>query len=393
MKILVLNSGSSSVKYQLFEMPEGKSICHGQVDKIGETGGNLKQTFGDKKIEIDEDFVNHQAALEKVAECLTGDQGPIDSPDDIKCVGHRVVHGGEAFQATTLINRDVKKKIQELFSLAPLHNPANYQGIEVAESVFSTAKQIAVFDTAFPSTMPPKAYRMPIPKALYEKFGIRRYGFHGTSHRYVSREARTHLGLDGQESRIITIHLGNGCSMAAVKNGKCVDTSMGMGPLGGLVMGTRSGDIDPSVIFFLEENGYNILEIKNILNKQSGLKGLTGENDMRKVNQMAEDGDQDAVLALDIYAYRIKKYIGMYTAIMNGLDAIVFTAGVGENDARTRARVCEDLEFFGISLDSVKNDSKVDGIKEIQKGKTKILVVPTDEEYEIANRCYTLLEG
>ena len=391
MKILVLNSGSSSLKYQLFEMPAGNVLCHGQVDKIGESGGNLKQTSDEGQVEINEDFKNHQAALERVAILLTGEGGSIGSPEEIDVVGHRVVHGGEAFKETTLIDEEVKKKIKELFSLAPLHNPANYQGIEVAEKVFLSAKQVAVFDTAFPSSLPAVAYRMSIPNSLYEKYGIRAYGFHGTSHRYVSREAIKYIGRENSNSNIVTIHLGNGCSIAAVKNGICVDISMGLGPLGGLVMGTRSGDIDPSVIFFLEENGYSISDIKNILNKESGMKGLTVENDMRSINKMASNGNNDAELALEIYAYRIKKYIGAYAAAMNGLDAIVFTAGVGENDANTRNRVCENMDYLGIEIDSSKNETGKKGILEIQKGKTKVLVIPTNEELEIANQCFGVL--
>ncbi|MFY0627181.1 MAG: acetate kinase [Reichenbachiella sp.] len=393
MKILVLNSGSSSLKYQLFDMPEGRVICSGQVDKIGEVGGSLKHNINDKTINITEDFKDHQIALEKLADTLIdSDHGAIDSPDEIDAVGHRVVHGGEAFKATTLIDDSVKQKIKELFSLAPLHNPPNYQGIAVAEKVFTSAKQIAVFDTAFHSTLPAKAFRFAIPNKLYEEFGIRTYGFHGTSHRFVSREAITHLGLTGKNSKVITIHLGNGSSMAAIQNGQSVDISMGLGPLGGLVMGTRSGDIDPSILFFLQENGYTVNDVKNILNKESGMKGLTGENDMRLINSMADSGNLIAELALELYAYRIKKYIGSYAAALNGLDAIIFTAGVGENDAKTRKRICDEMDFMGLSIDDGKNNSYTDGIAEIQNGKTKILIIPTNEELEIANQCVGVLK-
>lgn len=394
MKIFVLNSGSSSLKYQLFEMPAGEVICAGQVDKIGEIGGSLLHKIQGQKYKFEKDFSDHQAALEHVANTLINEEhGAINSPSEIDAVGHRVVHGGEAFKATTVIDESVKEKIKELFSLAPLHNPPNYYGIEVAEKVFDKAKQVAVFDTAFHSTLPARAFRFAIPNELYEKFGIRAYGFHGTSHRYVSREAIDYLGLRDKKSNIITIHLGNGSSMAAIKDGKSIDVSMGLGPLGGLVMGTRSGDIDPSIIFFLQENGYSMNDVKKILNKESGMKGLTGENDMRLINEIAEKGNEVASLALDLYAYRIKKYIGSYAAAMNGLDAIVFTAGVGENDRKTRERVCEQMEVLGLSISKDKNNSDTEGIHEIQSGKTKILVIPTNEELEIANQCVDVLKS
>ncbi|PIB34596.1 acetate kinase [Reichenbachiella sp. 5M10] len=394
MKVLVLNSGSSSLKYQLFEMPEGKVLCAGLVEKIGESTGKLELQIDDNRIEINEPFADHKVALHKVAQLLTDPQYQIlNSASEIEAVGHRVVHGGERFSATTLITPEVKTNIQDLFSLAPLHNPANLQGIEVAEKVFAEAKQYAVFDTAFHSSIPEHAYRFAIPKELYSKYGTRVYGFHGTSHRYVANQAIKHLGLINQDSKIITVHLGNGCSIAAVKNGQSIDTSMGLGPLSGLIMGTRSGDIDPSVLFYLLEQGYEIEQIKTILNKQSGMKGLTGDNDLRNINTRALEGDLDAQLALDMYSYRIKKYIGAYMAALGGVDAIVFTAGVGENDAATRAKSCAGMHGFGIEIDSVANETRKKGIREIQHGKVKILVIPTDEEYEIARQSYNLILG
>ncbi|UXP32473.1 acetate kinase [Reichenbachiella agarivorans] len=394
MKILVLNSGSSSLKYQLFDMPEGKVLCAGLVEKITEKIGRLEHSYDGKKIVVEEHFPDHKVALNQVAQVLTDPQYHIlESADEIEAVGHRVVHGGESFSATTEINEEVKSKIKELFSLAPLHNPANLQGIEVAENIFAAAKQYAVFDTAFHSTLPEEAYRFAIPEEFYSQYGTRVYGFHGTSHRYVANQAIQHLGLKEEDSKIITIHLGNGCSMAAIRNGKSVDTSMGLGPLSGLIMGTRSGDLDPSVIFYLLEQGYEIEEIKSTLNKKSGMKGLTGDNDLRNINARANDGDAAAVLALKMYSYRIKKYIGSYMAVLGGLDAIVFTAGVGENDAATRAKACAGLEAFGISIDSQQNQQRKSNIHEIQDGKIKILVIPTDEEYEIARQSYNLTQG
>lgn len=392
MKILVLNSGSSSLKYQLFEMPNGTVLCAGLVEKIGEEEGHLVHHYGDEETSLNLPFQDHGVALTKVSDLLIDQQyGVISTADQIDAVGHRVVHGGEDFQATTVVNDAVKAKIRKLFSLAPLHNPANLQGIEVAENVFKTAVQVAVFDTAFHSTLPKEAYRFAIPEKLYKEYGIRAYGFHGTSHRYVTNEAIKYLNLDAGDSKLITIHLGNGCSMAAVKNGQSIDTSMGLGPLSGLVMGTRSGDIDPSVIFYLAESGFLLDEIKTILNKESGMKGMTGDNDLRAIHAMANQGDRAAQLALKVYAYRIKKYVGAYVAAMNGVDAIVFTAGVGENDAVTRTNSLADLDWLGITVDVTLNEKRGGGTREIQSGPVKILVLPTNEELEIANQCFEVL--
>jgi acetate kinase len=303
-----------------------------------------------------------------------------------------VVHGGESFAATTIITKKVKEKIQKLFPLAPLHNPANYLGIEVAERIFIRAKQVAVFDTAFHQTLPPKAFTYAIPKSFHTEQHVRAYGFHGTSHKYVSGRAMEYLNRT--DTKLITIHLGNGCSMAAVKNGKSADTTMGFSPLSGLVMGTRSGDIDPSVIFHLiSQLGYDPEQVNTLLNKQSGMLGLTGFSDMRDIGKSVLEGNGDSELALEIYAYRIKKYIGAYAAAMDGLDAIVFTAGVGENDVDTRLRVCTGMQFLGINLDVEKNMKHSTSINEINRDDSpvKILVIPTNEELEIAQQCYELL--
>lgn len=398
MNILVINTGSSSIKYQLFRMPSQDPACSGLVERIG-LGDSIithKIYREGQEAEIREtlEIKDHEAGLREVNRLLTDKAiGVIGDPAEIEAVGHRVVHGGEDFAATTVITAEVKEKIRELFSLAPLHNPANYLGIQVAEKIFSAATQVAVFDTAFHQRMPEKAFRYAIPKKLYTVQKIRAYGFHGTSHKYVSRKAMDYIGKE--DAKLITIHLGNGCSMAAVDAGRSVDTSMGFGPLSGLVMGTRSGDIDGSVIFhMLNEQGHSPAEVGEILNKQSGLKGLGGSSDMRDITAAVESGDSDARMALDIYCYRIKKYIGAYTAVLNGLDALVFTAGVGENAALVRELACNGLEYLGISLDKEKNQARSRDIRDIsnESSRVKILVIPTNEELEIVNQCWELLQ-
>jgi len=399
MNVFVINSGSSSIKYQLISMPEAKVICSGMVDRIGLEGSKIEHkaflTSGEVRLIETKPIPDHASGLKAVAEFLTdAEVGVISDPDQVRVVGHRVVHGGERFSKTQLITHKVKAKIQSLFALAPLHNPANYLGIEVAETIFTKAKQIAVFDTAFHQTMPEMAYRMAIPNEFYEKYGIRAYGFHGTSHKYVSEQAVEFLGK--KDSKIITIHLGNGCSMAAIKDGKCIDSSMGLGPMNGLIMGTRVGDIDQSVIFHLvNQLGYSLDEINTILNKKSGMLGLTGFSDMRDISKLYYEGEKAAILAYDMYAYHIKKFIGSFAAALNGLDAIVFTAGVGENDVLTRKLVCKDMDFLGIRLDETKNESLQKGLQEINSAGSlvKVLVIPTNEELEIARQCFGLLEG
>ena len=399
MNIFVINSGSSSIKYQLISMPEAKVICSGMVDRIGQKGARVDYkaflTLGEIQESKQMSVPNHAAGLQAVAVFLTDPQiGVIKNPAEVEIVGHRVVHGGEKFSTTQVITPEIKEKIKELFPLAPLHNPANFLGIEVAEQIFTQAKQVAVFDTAFHQTMPPVAYRMAIPNELYEKEGIRSYGFHGTSHKYVSERASELLGK--QNLKIITVHLGNGCSMAAVQDGKCVDTSMGLGPMNGLVMGTRAGDIDQSVIFHLvNELGFTLDAVNNLLNKKSGMLGLTGFSDMRDIGKMYQEGQEEAILAYNLYAYRIKKYLGSFAAAMNGLEAIVFTGGVGENDSLTRKLVCEKMDFLGIQIDLEKNKLSNSGPRAIHSSQSQveIWVIPTNEELEIARQCFEVVKG
>jgi acetate kinase len=318
----------------------------------------------------------------------------LSSIDELDAVGHRVVHGGEEFSQTTRITGDVKKTLDKLSDLAPLHNPPNLVGIRMAEKVFINATQVAVFDTAFHQSIPEHAYRYAIPEKLYTEHGIRVYGFHGTSHRYVTKEAAKMLNKPLEKTNLISIHLGNGASMAAIKNGKSIDTTLGMTPLPGLVMGTRSGDIDPAIIFFLHEKvGLPISEVKNILNKDSGMKGLTSHNDLRQITEDAENGDKAAQLALGIYTYRIKKYIGAYIAAIGKIDAIIFTAGVGENSAKVREMSVAGLEHLGIVLHKKRNNSG-SGARDVasKDSEVSILVIPTDEELEIANQAYKLMK-
>lgn len=397
MNIFVINSGSSSIKYQLIEMPSGRVVCNGIVERIGKEDATITHKIfrGEKEKEkkLVMQISDHEQGLNEVVSLLTDHQiGVIKDPSEIDVVGHRVVHGGETFAATTVITQEVKEKIKKLFPLASLHNPPNYLGIEVAEKLFSKAAQIAVFDTAFHQTLPPEAYRYAIPSKFYKEDKIRVYGFHGTSHKYVSEKAIEYL--QKENSKIITIHLGNGCSMTAVKDGQSVDTSMGFGPMNGLIMGTRAGDIDQSVIFYLvNQLGYEAEKVKDILNYNSGMIGLTGLNDMRDIIAKIESGNKEALLAYNMYAYRIKKYIGAYTAALNGLDAIVFTGGVGENDQMMRSLCIADLEYLGIQLDEEKNNLRLKNLHEINTAasRVKILVIPTDEELEIATQCYGLM--
>ena len=392
MKIVIINSGSSSIKYQLIEMPACEVICSGMIDRIGLDISNLIYVTNTNKIEVTLPIPNHKIGLQKIAHLLMDEKvGVIKSTKEINAVGHRVVHGGSDFSNTVVINKEVKEKIKQLFELAPLHNPANFEGIIVASAIFDTAKQVAVFDTAFHQTIPVVAHKYAIPNYLLTENKIRVYGFHGTSHKYVSEKA---IGYLEKSSKIITIHLGNGCSMTAIKDGKSIDHTLGFGPMNGLIMGTRSGDIDQSVIFFMVNSlGYSLADVTTMLNKQSGMLGLTGFSDLRDIQSNAEKGDKDCQLALAMNAYRIKKFIGSYAAALNGLDAIIFTAGIGENSSYIRKLVCTDMEFFGIELDDVKNEIRYKEIREINlpQSKTKILVIPTNEEIEIANQVYDLL--
>jgi acetate kinase len=392
MKIVIINSGSSSIKYQLIEIPSNKVICSGMIDRIGLETSNLTYETQTHKIEESLPIANHKIGLEKIAHLLMNEKvGVIKTTQEIDAVGHRVVHGGSNFTSTTIITDEVKEKIKQLFELAPLHNPANLEGINVASAIFDMAKQVAVFDTAFHQTMPVVAYKYALPNYLLTENKIRVYGFHGTSHKYVSEKAIKHLE---NSSKIITIHLGNGCSMTAIKDGKSIDTTLGFGPMNGLIMGTRSGDVDQSVIFYLVNTlGYSLDAVNIMLQKQSGMLGLTGFSDLRDIESNAGQGNIDCQIALAMNAYRIKKYIGSYTAALNGLDAIIFTAGIGENSSHMRKLVCTDMEYFGIELDDTKNEFRSKEIREINAphSKTKILVIPTNEEIEIANQVYELL--
>lgn len=374
-------------------MPKAAILCSGLIERIGLEDGKFKFKTDKDSIEVNTSIPNHKEGLELLAEqLLNPETGIIKSADDIDIVGHRVVHGGKYFSNTTEITEDVKEKIKVLSSLAPLHNPANLEGIEVAESIFPNAKQVAVFDTAFHQTIPEKAYRYAIPREFSEKHSIRVYGFHGTSHKYVSEKAIEFISK--AHSKIITIHLGNGCSMTAIKDGKSIDHSLGFSPVSGLIMGTRSGDIDPAIIFYLADKfDYSLTEINTLLQKKSGMLGLTGFSDLRDIQSEAKNGNEACQLALEMNTYRIKKYIGSYAAILNGLDAIVFTAGVGENSSIIREMVCKDLDFLGIELNLKENDKRSHSIRTINKqtSKVKILVVPTNEELEIAEQAFNLI--
>ncbi|MCG9973364.1 acetate/propionate family kinase [Christiangramia crocea] len=391
--ILIINSGSSSLKFQLIRMPSEEVMASGMVERIGLDNAKLHYKVGDNSITEELEVKDHAVALKAITDYLMNSEiGVIRNKDEIAAVGHRVVHGGNVFSKTIAINAEVKEKIRENFSLAPLHNPPNLKGIEVAEELFPSSRQVAVFDTAFHQTIPQKAAQYAIPTEFYEKRHIQLYGFHGTSHKYVSKKAIEELQKDN--SKIISIHLGNGCSITAVKDGKSVDHSLGFGPVNGLIMGTRSGDIDQSVIFYLiDELGYTSQEVSDLLHKKSGMYGLTGYSDLRDIEEQAAKGNKQCQLAMDMNAYRIKKYIGAYAAVMNGVDALVFTAGIGENSSVIRSLVCRDMDFFGIKLDEEKNkirDKKLRAI-EAEGSKVKILVIPTNEELEIAQQSFELI--
>lgn len=396
MKIVVINSGSSSIKYQLIEMPDQKVICSGMVDRIGLETSNYTYVTDNVKVEETLPIASHKIGLEKIAKMLMDDEiGVIKSTKEIQAVGHRVVHGGSSFSAPTLITAEVKDEIRKLCEIAPLHNPAHLEGIIVAEEIFVEAKQIIVFDTAFHQTMPEVAYKYAIPNHFLTENKLRVYGFHGTSHKYVSEKAIEYLKSQNKPyQNIITVHLGNGCSITAVKDGKCIDTSMGFTPISGLIMGTRSGDIDASVLFYMmKELNYTVDELSTLLQKQSGMLGLTGFSDLREIEAKAGEGNKECQLALDMNAYRIRKYIGSYSAALNGLDAIVFTAGIGENSAEMRKLVCADMEYFGLELDDAKNEIRSKEIREVNlpQSRVEILVIPTNEEIEIANQVHHLI--
>ena len=392
MKILVINSGSSSIKFQLFNMPEERVLASGLVEKIGLSDAEIHFKSESHKIDLALEIPDHSVGLQKVVELLMHQEtGVISKVEEIQMIGHRVVHGGSNFVQTVEINEEVANKIKSLFNLAPLHNPPNYIGIKVAQEIFPQAKQIAVFDTSFHQTLPEKAYTYAIPLKYRDEHKIRVYGFHGISHQYVSEKAIDFLNL--KESKIIVIHLGNGCSMTAVENGKSIDHSLGFSPNVGLIMGTRSGDIDQGIIYYLMDKfNKSSQEISDELTKRSGMLGLTGDSDLRNIENRASNGDEIAQMALELKAYRIKKHIGSYAAALNGLDAIVFTAGIGENSDYIRKSVCENMDFFGIKLDENKNNIRNQEIRDIstEESKVKILVIPTNEELQIAKECYEI---
>lgn len=393
MKILVINCGSSSFKYQLINMDDQSVLCSGLVERIGDDMGALihKKAPGgshEKKFNFKMAFKTHHAGLTAVMDIMIkGETAVISNLNEIGAVGHRVVHGGEHFQKSCKVTGDVKSAIKDLFALSPLHNPANLVGIEVAEALLPHAPSVAVFDTEFHATMPAKAYMYALPYAMYEEDRVRRYGFHGTSHQYVARKAAEFLGKPADQANIISCHLGNGCSIAAVKNGKCIDTSMGMTPLAGLMMGTRCGDVDPAIHAYLAKTkGMDIKSIDNIMNKESGLKGICDMNDMRDIHAAIEKGDKKAELAFDMFCYRIRHYIGAYYLELGRVDGLVFTAGIGENDEHVRARVCENLEHIGIVFNNEENILRKGVARCISKPEATVpvLIVPTDEELEIA---------
>lgn len=394
MNVLVINSGSSSIKYQLIDMPHENVKASGLIERIGAENSKITYQKEDYKTSKELPIVNHEEGLLEMNRFLLHqDYGVITDKNEIEVVGHRVVHGGKSFSETVEVNDKVKTKIKSLSTLAPLHNPNNLKGIEVSENVYPKAKQVAVFDTAFFQSMPRKAYQYAIPKSFLDEHDIRAYGFHGTSHKYVSEQAISILGKHKAHSKLISIHLGNGCSMTALKNGVAVDHSLGFGPANGLIMGTRAGDIDQSVVFYLvDQLGYSSEEVNAILLKQSGMLGLTGLNDLRDIQSKAQDGDKDCQIALEMNAYRIKKYIGSYATVLNGLDAIIFTAGIGENSALIRELVCKDMDILGLEIDRDKNNKTSNAIRDISSSSSqaKILVIPTNEELEIAKQAFSL---
>lgn len=399
MKVLVLNCGSSSIKYKLFDMNDGAVLAQGGIEKIGLKGSFLKLTLPDgQKVMLEGDIMEHRIGIEYILGVITSPKyGCIKSLNEIDAVGHRVVHGGEKFNSSVLITEDVIGKMIECIDLAPLHNPPNLNGIYAISELLPNVPQVGVFDTAFHQTMPDYVYMYGLPYSLYEKYAIRRYGFHGTSHRYVSKKACEFLGLPYEKQRIITAHIGNGASIAAIKNGISIDTSMGMTPVEGLLMGTRSGDIDAGVLTYLmEKENIGFQAVSTIVNKYSGVLGISGvSSDMREIEASVVAKNERSILALKMYDYRIKKYIGAYAAALGGLDILVFTGGVGENQCPTRLQVCRDMEFMGIEIDPEIN-AKTRGIEQIistPNSKVKVVVIPTDEEYMIASDTLYILKN
>lgn len=399
-QVLVLNTGSSSIKYQLFEMTAQRVLVAGLLEGIGEERSTLTHRRTDAEpVTFDEPVADQPAGFELIRRAFEQSGG---MPAELTAIGHRVVHGGDRFGAPTVIDDAVIAAIEELTALAPLHNPSNLAGIRLARALYPQVPQVAVFDTAFHSTMPAVAYRYALPAELATRLGIRRYGFHGTSHAYVSRIAAEHLGRPLSELKLITLHLGNGASVAAVDGGRSVDTSMGMTPLEGLVMGSRSGDLDPAIVLYLQrEQGLSVDEVDVLLNRQSGLKGLAGSNDVRRLSAQADAGDSAAGQALDIFCYRIRKYVGAYAAVLGQVDGLVFTAGVGQNSARVRAQVGFGLEILGVQIDSARNERSSPSGRggaapwtiSSPDSRVPVLVVPTNEELEIARQSLAVVRG
>lgn len=397
MKILVLNCGSSSVKYKLIDSDSKKVLAEGGVEKIGLPDSFLKFKKPDgEKETIYVSMPTAKEAVKNILDLLTDSKnGVVKNLDEIEAVGHRVVHGMEDFSESVIITPDVIKKVKEAYSVAPLHNPANVTGIEAVESLIPNVPQVAVFDTAFHQTMPAKAFMYALPYELYEKYGVRRYGFHGTSHRYVSKRACEFLGLPYEKQRIITCHIGNGGSITAIRDGVSVDTSMGLTPTEGLMMGTRSGDVDPgALIYLMERENLDAAGLSKLVNKQSGVLGVSGKSsDMRDIEEAIAAGDSKAKLALEMYEYRIIKYIGAYTAVLGGVDIIVFTGGVGENQVRTREAICKQLAYLGITFDAEANKVRGEEIEISGKdSKVHVVVIPTDEEMMIAQDTANLVK-
>jgi len=397
MIILVLNCGSSSVKYKLFDMSKQEVMAQGGVEKLGLPGSFLKFTLrsGDKVV-LEKEFPEHNVAIQFILSTLTDNKyGCLKSLNEIDAVGHRVVHGGEKFSSSVRITNEVIGKVVECIDLAPLHNPPNLKGIRAMDAIIPGIPQVAVFDTAFHQTMPDYAYMYGLPYSLYKKYGIRRYGFHGTSHRFVSQRACDVLGVPYEKQRIITAHIGNGGSITAIKDGKSIDTTMGLTPVEGLLMGTRCGDVDAGALsFIMDKEGLNAAGLSDLINKQSGVMGLSSiSSDMREIEAAIEDGDKKAILTMNVYNYRIKKYIGAYAAALGGLDLLIFTGGVGENQWSTRTAVCREMEFMGIKLDEAKNDHMrgQEMIISTPDSKVTVMVVPTDEELTIAKDTLEIL--
>jgi len=397
MKILVLNCGSSSIKYALYNMDDKTVMTSGGAERVGLDNAFVKVKLADGgKKQIMHDIPEHTEGVKFIFSLLTDPEiGVIKNLNEIDAVGHRMVHGGEKFNKSVVLNDEVLKVFEECSDLAPLHNPANLKGVRAVSELMPGLPQVGVFDTAFHQTMPKHSYLYAIPYELYEKYGVRRYGFHGTSHRYVAQRVCDFLGVDPAGKKVITCHIGNGGSVAAVDGGKCVDTSMGLTPLEGVMMGTRSGDIDGGAVTFLQKKlGLDADGMSNLLNKKSGVLGITGiSSDMREIDAAADDGNEKAKLALDMYFYRIKKYVGAYAAAMGGVDIIVFTAGVGENQANMREEVCRNMEFLGIKFDAEKNNGihGTEAVISAPDSKVTVVVIPTDEELMIATDTMNLL--